>query len=43
MPTYARIEVDGDQLLSAQLHFADDDSLATTEGVWKRLLREPVA
>ena len=37
MPTYARIELDGDTLKTAELHFADDHTVASTEGVWRRL------
>jgi hypothetical protein len=42
VPTFARIEVDGDAIRSADVYFADGgaDERVTTEGLRRRLSRE---
>lgn len=37
VPTYARIELDGDAVLQADVHFADNAEAVTTEGLMQRL------
>jgi hypothetical protein len=37
VPTYARIELDGDTVLQADVHFADGDVAVTTEDLMRRL------
>lgn len=37
MPTYARVELDGDALCLAELRFADDEALVSTQQVLARL------
>jgi hypothetical protein len=40
VPTFARIEVDGDDLVSADVYFADDpEESLTTDGLLERLAR----
>ncbi len=40
LPTYARVELEDDALMSADILFGDDDTRVTTDGVWKRLASE---
>lgn len=37
VPTYARIELDGDAVLAADVHYCDGDAAVTTETLWQRL------
>jgi len=36
-PTYARVELEGDAVLAADVHFGDDDSAVSAEALLKRL------
>jgi UDP-2,3-diacylglucosamine pyrophosphatase LpxH len=38
-PTYARVDLEGDTLLGANVYFGDDDSVVSTESLLKRLAK----